>query len=352
MRETLSQLKIENIDFETASNELLEQNYDFSMLIRRERDPDEPDLPKGVWMKLMRQNDPKYTNNRWMIRDAEKVIARTTLTKVTDNAPNYETDKHIIFIGVNVHQKYRRQGLGKRLTLKALSEIKEIDELTTIFSDATLENGKKFSEKLDGKISQTGSESKLRLNEVNWDLLKDWKQTGKLLGKKEGVKIEYFEDCPEKILIEYTNIYTETMNQQPLGDYDGNITITPKSRREDEKIRKEQGLLWYTFITRESDYSISGLTEMFYHPATPHKGYQNLTGVQEKYRGRGLGKWLKAHMLEWYYSKYPDIKYISTGNATTNKPMLSINNRMGYKQFLEGTSYSFKKEDLIKKFNL
>ncbi|OLS27338.1 MAG: hypothetical protein HeimC2_11750 [Candidatus Heimdallarchaeota archaeon LC_2] len=346
------QHNIEEIDFETVSDEILEQNYHFSMVIRKENDPDEPDLPQDLWMKIMRQVDPKYSNYRWMIREGKKVIALATLTTVPETAPNYETDKHISFLRVNVLPDYRQQGYGSRLTITSILNIKEIETITTVFSEAILESGKKFNEKFGGKVSQTGSENRLRLDEVNWDLINNWKQAGEQLGEREDVKIEHFHDCPEDILTEYTDLYTETMNQQPLGDYDGKIIVTPQSRRDDEQREKERGLLWYTMITRESDGSICGLTEMYYHPSTSHKGYQNLTGVKEKYRGRGLGKWLKAHMLEWYYAKYPDIKYITTGNATTNKPMLSINDRMGFKKFLEGTSYSFKKEDLVSKLNL
>lgn len=98
------------------------------------------------------------------------------------------------------------------------------------------------------------------------------------------------------------------MNQQPLGNYDGQILITPESRRSDEKKYKERKLKWYTIITKEKNGTISGLTEMLYHSRTPHKGYQNLTGVKEEYQSRKLGKWLKAHMLMWFYDKYSNIK--------------------------------------------
>lgn len=352
MNEAYTQYVIEPVDFKTASDDIFELNYEFAMLMISEGDPDEPDFPKELWKTVVRQDDPKYVIDRWMAMDSSKVVGSAVLHIFSEKSPNYETDKHICMLTINVHPKYRNSGLGSKLTKMVLEKIQTMPRITTIFADVTLESGKKFSEKLGGKISKTRSESRLRLAEVNWGLLKNWKQSGEILSKREGVKIQYFEQCPEDIIEAYTDLYTEVMNQRPLGDYDGKSVVTPESRREDERRQAERGLLWYTFITRESDGTISSLTEMFYSPGTPHKGYQNMTGVQERYRGRGLGKWLKAHMLEWLYAKYPDIVYIETGNATSNKPMLSINNRMGYKVFLEGISYSFKVENLLTSYKL
>ena len=68
-------------------------------------------------------------------------------------------------------------------------------------------------------------------------------------------------------------------------------------------------------------------------------GYQFLTGVQENFRGRGLGKWLKAAMLLKLRDEYPDVEVLTTSNATSNEPMLAINQKMGFRMKLE--SYMF-----------
>ena len=103
-------------------------------------------------------------------------------------------------------------------------------------------------------------------------------------------------------------------------------------------------------ITREKDGAISGLTELFRHQAIEHKGMQNLTGVQEKYRGRGLGKWLKAELLLRMKEKFPEWVYVATGNDETNAPMLSINERMGFKQFKLFKSYKFSVKEMIETY--
>ena len=88
---------------------------------------------------------------------------------------------------------------------------------------------------------------------------------------------------------------------------------------------------------------------MFYFPDKQMMLNQNLTGVKEEYRGRGLGKWLKAAMLEWIKEEYPEVQIIVTGNATTNAPMLAINKRLGFKEYKSGTAYKFQVDELSEK---
>ncbi len=72
-----------------------------------------------------------------------------------------------------------------------------------------------------------------------------------------------------------------------------------------------------------------------------------LTGVKDHHRGRGLGKWLKSEMMFFIKEKYPKATVLCTGNADSNAPMLSINNRMGFKRELAFTSYKWEINKLL-----
>ena len=97
-----------------------------------------------------------------------------------------------------------------------------------------------------------------------------------------------------------------------------------------------------TMYSKERDGKISGLTETDYLKELGHKISQRETGVRQAYKGRGLGKMLKAKMLLYIRREYPDVKYISTGNADSNAPMLSINQRLGFKRHLPIKVYKLK----------
>ncbi len=102
----------------------------------------------------------------------------------------------------------------------------------------------------------------------------------------------------------------------------------------------------HTVLTREPDGSISGMTDVSYTPHQPTFIHQMFTGVRPDARGRGLGKWLKAAMLEKIHADYPKVEWWITGNAESNAPMLSINHRLGFKQYRAGAQYQISRDKL------
>ena len=130
---------------------------------------------------------------------------------------------------------------------------------------------------------------------ILYDKMRMWIEAGST--RNDEVKIEIFNDVPKGDIDEYCDVFTETLNQAPVDDAEGEEHITPEIRRFQEKNNKKSGYVWTTMISREGNGKISGLTEILYNPQTKHVIHQELTGVKQEYRGRGLGKWLKANML-------------------------------------------------------
>ena len=189
------------------------------------------------------------------------------------------------------------------------------------------------------------------MEDVDWNLMRSWVDEGP--ERAPGVTIEEFQNvCPEEIVNEYVEMYTEALNMQPLGESESRANIDAESWRKYESRNKETGVTGYAMYTREEDGSISGLTDIYYDPRDGHRINQGLTGVRPKYRGRGLGKWLKAKMILHIRDTYPEVERIVTGNAETNEAMLSINKRMGFKRYRGGDGYKFKTEELAKKLEM
>lgn len=67
--------------------------------------------------------------------------------------------------------------------------------------------------------------------------------------------------------------------------------------------------------------------------------------VRPSARGQGLGKWLKAAMLERIPAEYAGAEYVRTGNAEENAAMLGINVSLGFRPWAQTTEWQLKKED-------
>jgi GNAT superfamily N-acetyltransferase len=72
-----------------------------------------------------------------------------------------------------------------------------------------------------------------------------------------------------------------------------------------------------------------------------------MTGVMREYQGRGLGRWLKAAMLEKVLRDRPQVKWVRTGNADANAPMLKINQELGFKPFFSNCFWQIATERVI-----
>jgi hypothetical protein len=202
-----------------------------------------------------------------------------------------------------------------------------------------------FFEYFGGKQASKEEENRLQLKNIDWDMLETWREEGPLRAKN--ASLERFETVPENDIEEFCQLYTEVLNQVPKEDIEWEAKEPPEVRRFHEERQKKLGRIWTTFIAREGDGSISGLTETYYSPDRKTLIYQGLTGVKVPQRGRGLGKWLKAEMLVYIRDNFPDVTTIGTDFALVNEPMIAINRRLGFKSYNVWLGYKFKVDELL-----
>ncbi|MFV2014166.1 MAG: GNAT family N-acetyltransferase, partial [Candidatus Heimdallarchaeota archaeon] len=310
--------------------------------------PDDPFYDREVLRKKMSFDNPYGKEWRWLVllnNEKKSTIGYVYLSVIINASPEYEDNKHIAWSYIIVDKEFRRNGIGTDLVKLIMPKLKEYKR-TTIQAWNEYDSGKEFSKHLGGTLAYRNNENRLKFDEINWIKMENWVKDGKRGAK--GVKIKTFEEVPEDIIEEYAQIFTETANQAPLEDLEGKDVVTPELIRHHEAMQNNAGTILVTKISVEADGKISGLTEIQYNPREPYVIYQELTGVKKEYRGKGLGKMLKADMLLLIRDRYPNIDHIRTGNATINEPMLAINHGMGYKESKRYETYKFKIDDLEK----
>ena len=343
-------IKIIPFDPLTASEALLEKYFDLAGEMFRELEPRDPLPPRELQKALLVDSSPTRQTFRWLALaysgEKETVVGRSSIEFVTRQEPDYESNKHVAAINIDVAPHFRRQGLGTRLLWVLVDQAIARGGITVLETFSFLESGWNFLQSSGGAVALEAAQNRLELDAVDWEMIERWKAEGERRNQKTGVTIITFERVPEEIIQEFVAVYNYTINQVPLGDLEMRPQVTPEYIRDMEKRAQKSGVQWYIKVTQEMDGKISGLTEIIYHPKMPHRVEQELTGVRTEYRGRGLGKWLKADMLLFIRDTLSGVEYVNTGNADSNAPMLSINQRMGFKRYQTEKCYKFDLERL------
>jgi GNAT superfamily N-acetyltransferase len=91
---------------------------------------------------------------------------------------------------------------------------------------------------------------------------------------------------------------------------------------------------------------IAGFTEVVVPSSSPSRAAQYDTAVVPEHRGRRLGIWLKAAMLEWLRAERPEVEEIETDNADDNTHMLAVNQELGFHRQHDYLDYQADVSDL------
>jgi len=144
----------------------------------------------------------------------------------------------------------------------------------------------------------------------------------------------------ESSLDEMAHLFN-VMNDAPRGELDmEDEKMTPEHIREwDESLSRRGQERWHMHIRHVATGELAGYTETVWNPYRPDILQQWGTGVWPKYRNLGLGRWLKAAMLEKVVRERSAVKRVRTGNADSNAPMLGINYTMGFQPYRSWTGW-------------
>ena len=319
------------VDVNTMNDADWKKFHAFRKKFHDETDPEDPFEADEAYQQLItiKANHPEQTIHvHFVENEIEEMIGLFGIAEFKKTSASYENMKHLVFLLMDILPEYRFKGIENDLLKRIHQYGKENSKRTLLYSA--------WEDKIKQNLSELGFESalsniinRLNLEKLDWSMVNGWITISQ--ERNQTTRILVFEEIPDDILVEYTKILGETMNQIPRGSLDfGDIIYTPENVRQIEKDRKNTGRQTLNVVTIEPSGEISGLTWLTYAQSKEIVLGQGLTSVQEKHRGRGLGKWLKAVALVEAKKTFPKAKYIDTSNATTNAPMLAINNQLGF----------------------
>jgi mycothiol synthase len=321
-----SDYTIEPLDLQAATDAEIQEVAQFRQELALEQRPEDPPSPLEVIAQWLRSRPPGQWRVVFVARDRGRRLAGYGVgvrnLKDTDNP-------HIRWSEIAVKPEHRRVGLGRALFARVLGSFEGQGDDLTLISETTdrVPSGAAFSNAIGAKPGLPMKLNQLDLRAVDRTKVAEWSHAA-----PKGYRLERIDDrVPEHLVKAYIQA-SEGINDMPRGDIAFNDwKLTEAQIRQRESFFKQAGLTWWLLVAIDEQTGEGvGFTEVEFNPLDPHAIQQEGTAVVAAHRGRNIGLWLKAVMLERILAERPDSRFIRTGNANVNAQMLAINAKLGF----------------------
>lgn len=324
-------MRIAPFDHKGASEAQYAALSAFRNRMRAERYPGDPPIPLDEHIRRWRNIPPFAEVRVWTVsrNDGSEILAACDL-----EFSRTDENQHLVEFYIGVLPEVRRQGIGREL-LAVITDVAQREKRRLMIT-ATSNNvpaGEAFMKRLGARIGITGHVHQLELRDLNRYMLRQWQTRAAERASASALEL-WAGAIPEEYIEPFANLF-EVMNLAPRGDLDiEDFHWTSDHLRQSQASDRKRGFESWIMVARERESgALAGFTEVVWHPNRPENLDQRSTAVLPEFQNRGLGRWLKAAMLDKVLQDRPQVKRIRTGNADANAPMLEINQELGFKPF-------------------
>jgi RimJ/RimL family protein N-acetyltransferase len=318
----------------------------FEQTMWAEHAPDEPSMAEEPALWLATQQRPNAERVTWAVRAGagdEMAGVATLSLPLADN-------QHLGNVELRVAPPYRRQHIGQTLLGAVATRAKAGHRRVVAgFSWDLVAAGAPFAHSVGGNDKQVIRRSDLDLRAVDRDLVGRW------LDVPTDVRDRY--ECWTVVGAYPTDQYAAiaeaeaVMNTMPHDDLDVEDAVVDAgwvAQREKQQA-ESPGERWTIFARERATQRLVGYTQVFFYEDWPGHVDQGNTGVHPSHRGHGLGRWLKAAMLDRIFREKPESFRVRTHNAFSNAPMLAINNELGFVVTAKQTVWEADVEEVLRR---
>ena len=327
-------MNVTPFDFLRADEAVGRKVFELMVAVERELAPEDP-VP--VWEEHIERQQKRaswYHRHYFVAWDGDQPVGLASA--------EWETGQSNLELGgfdVTVSPDARRNGIGRRLAAEALSLLAE-NGRTSVYA------GTWDGSPGEGFLVALGMEPKLRerksrcyVKDIDMAMLQEWFDGA--VARKHGYSLLTWDGAAPDEYVERFAEIIHVMNTAPREGFEMEDEVTTVEMiREHDALADASGLRRYVSVVRHDESAaFAGFTTLVVEKWHPEKSEQWGTCTDPAHRNMGIGRWLKAANALRLLEQHPEIEFIDTWNAGSNRPMLSINEAMGFRPLRYWNNY-------------
>ena len=337
--------QVERVDVRALAAESPAIVAGFEASMWSEQEPNEPPLTDEVALWLATRERPNATIASWVCREDED----GTIAGIGNLRLSTVDNLHLGIVDLRVVAAQRRRGIGRALLHAMAEHASEAGRSTLLtWTWDLVPAGERFAVVVGGTEGQVIRRSELDLRTLDRSLVARWQEVpGDVRARYELVFVSGPYPTDQYAAIAEVEAVMDTAPRDGL-DVEDSVHDEDWVAQRERQQADAPGDRWTTFVRERSSGRFVGFTQVFFYDDWPGHVDQGNTGVHPDHRGHGLGRWLKAAMIDRVLRERPDSIRVWTTNAFSNAPMLAINDAMGFVVVAKQTTWQASVETILR----
>jgi GNAT superfamily N-acetyltransferase len=330
-------------DVDTASSDEWMALHVHRRVIAADCHPDDPILSDAECEFEMRRADPLWDARHWLALDGADAVGFAGAWFRRAGTPYALEHARFLKCYGDVAATARRKGIGTLLLQPVHTLMRALDKSVLTLSAHT-NAGHAFLTRMGAAAKHSTVECRALLGDLDWPRLHTWENVSGGLG----LTFEcYAGRVPREALAALLPAFTALLSDIPLGALDAPpIRLEIESYDQWYESMARSGGAHHLVLLREPGGRVVGMSDASWDSRSPRIAYQMYTVVARPWRGRGVGRALKAALLRQIRSATHEAQEVRTWNAESNAPILSVNKHLGFRVLRHHADYQITRAEL------